>query len=287
MGSQDMTGISYQSITGPTPTCPSFTNYSRRRAEYSYRFRGQSNAGKSGYPSSPPIRKRARFCQRSFPRPKKAGWATPSSKFTSSKSVYPLRTFQNGGDTHASGPAKERRLLSEDRSKGYAYFNVPVWKNHQKFLRFVWKETMYEFACLPFGLSSAPRVVTKLMKPVVAQLRKRGVRLIIYLDDILIMAETETLAKHHAQTTCNLLEALGFVINFQKSILVPSKEMEFLGFLIDSRTMTLALPREKIRKGQHLIDLQVVTVRELARVLGFLTSTIQVVFPAPLDFRHL
>ena len=44
------------------------------------------------------------------------------------------------------------------------------------------------------------------MKPVVAQLRKRGVRLIIYLDDIL-MAETETLAKHHAQTTCNLLEA--------------------------------------------------------------------------------
>ena len=129
------------------------------------------------------------------------------------------------------------------------------------------------------------------MKPVVDQLRKRGVRLIIYLDDILIMAETEILAKHHAQTTCNLLEASGFVINFQKSILVPSKEMEFLGFLIDSRTMTLALPREKIRKVkkecQHLIDLQVVTVRELARVLGFLTSTIQAVFPASLDFRHL
>ena len=67
--------------------------------------------------------------------------------------------------------------------------------------------------------------------------------------------------------------------------------MEFLGFLIDSRTMALALPREKIRKVrkecQHLIDLQVVTVRELARVLGFLTSAIQAVFPAPLDFRHL
>ena len=44
-----------------------------------------------------------------------------------------------------------------------AYFTVPVWKNHQKFLRFVWKETMYGFACLLFGLASALRVFTKFM----------------------------------------------------------------------------------------------------------------------------
>ena len=69
-----------------------------------------------------------------------------------------------------------------------AYFTVPVWRNHQKFLRFVRKETMYEFVCLPFGLASAPRVFTKLMKPVVALLRQLGIRLIIYLDDMLIMA---------------------------------------------------------------------------------------------------
>ena len=33
-----------------------------------------------------------------------------------------------------------------------AYFIVPIWKNHQKYLRFIWKERMYEFACLPFGM---------------------------------------------------------------------------------------------------------------------------------------
>ena len=138
---------------------------------------------------------------------------------------------------------------------------------------------MYKFACLPFGLASAPRVFTMLMKPVVAQLRKQGIRLIIYLDDILIMAETESLAKYHAQTTCNPLETLGYVINYQKSLLVPSKEMEFLRFLINS---------EKVKmECQHLQELQVVTVRELAKVLGHLTSTIQAVFPAPLHFRHL
>ena len=46
-----------------------------------------------------------------------------------------------------------------------AYFVVPIWEKHQKFLRFVWKDSLMEFACLPFGLALAPRVFTKLMKP--------------------------------------------------------------------------------------------------------------------------
>ena len=46
-----------------------------------------------------------------------------------------------------------------------AYFTVPVWKGHQKFLRFVWKETLWEFACLPFGLASAPENSPKSWNP--------------------------------------------------------------------------------------------------------------------------
>ena len=58
-----------------------------------------------------------------------------------------------------------------------AYLTVPIRKNHQTFLKFVWKEAMYEFACLPFWLASAPRVFTKLMKSVVGLLRQLGIRL--------------------------------------------------------------------------------------------------------------
>ncbi|EDO27472.1 predicted protein [Nematostella vectensis] len=60
-----------------------------------------------------------------------------------------------------------------------------------------------------FGLASAPRVFTKILKPVVAHLRKRGIRLIIYLDDILIMSASKELAL--------------------KSILCPTRELKFLG----------------------------------------------------------
>ena len=71
-----------------------------------------------------------------------------------------------------------------------AYFIIPVAKVHRKYLRFEWKGNLYVFTCLCFGLSSAPRIFTKLMKPVVVCLRRQGYTLVIYLDDMLIIADS-------------------------------------------------------------------------------------------------
>ncbi len=37
-----------------------------------------------------------------------------------------------------------------------AYFAVLIIPAHQKLLRFLWNKSVYQFTCLPFGLSSAP-----------------------------------------------------------------------------------------------------------------------------------
>ena len=68
-----------------------------------------------------------------------------------------------------------------------------------------------------------------------------GLRTIMYIDDILIMAESEILAKEHTVGLIHLLENLGFVINYPKSQLTPTQEIEFLGFVINSNTMELKL----------------------------------------------
>ena len=81
------------------------------------------------------------------------------------------------------------------------------------------------------------------MKPVVALLRQLGIRFIIYLDDLLIME----ILNGHASTTLHLLENVGFMINYLKSVLIPATKMEFLGFLIDSQAMTLALQRKNVK----------------------------------------
>ena len=51
-------------------------------------------------------------------------------------------------------------------------------------------QNLFEFQCLPFGLSSAPRVFTKLLKPITALLWRRGIRCILFLDDIMVMNQS-------------------------------------------------------------------------------------------------
>lgn len=123
-----------------------------------------------------------------------------------------------------------------------AYFTVPMHSSHIKYLRFALQGSTYEFNCLPFGLSSAPWVFTKTLKPVAALLRELGV----YIDDILIMAESMELAKEEVMTLTYLLECLGFIIHKdKKSVLIPAQTMDFLGLTIDSVLMELRLPGER------------------------------------------
>ena len=69
----------------------------------------------------------------------------------------------------------------------------------------------------------------------VGLLRKMGIRCVIYLDDILIMNEDKELARQMTWAAIDLLESLGFLVNHQKSVLEPTQELTFLGFVLDSR----------------------------------------------------
>lgn len=68
-----------------------------------------------------------------------------------------------------------------------AYYLVRIRKPDRKYLRFYFDGNLYEFSCLPFGLSTAPYTFTKIMKPVVGYLRSRGFVSVLYLDDFLFI----------------------------------------------------------------------------------------------------
>ena len=105
----------------------------------------------------------------------------------------------------------------------------------------------YQFTCLPFGLSCAPWAFTKVLKPVAAFLRIVGVRLIVYIDDILVIGKTPDEVRNHTDALIALLEGLGFIVNMEKSVLTPSQQIEFLGLLLNTTSMCLTLPGHKIR----------------------------------------
>ena len=118
-----------------------------------------------------------------------------------------------------------------------SYLSVAVHPESQKFLCFIWENKAYQFQALRFGLNIAPRIFTQLLKPVAAFLRKRGVRLVIYLDDILLIGSSVEETHRFTEMTMSLLESLGFIINKEKSNLNPTKIITFLGFTINSVTI--------------------------------------------------
>ena len=115
-----------------------------------------------------------------------------------------------------------------------SYLSVPVYKDSQKFLQFLWRNKRYAFQGLFFGLNIAPRIFTKILKSVAAFLRKRGIRVILYLDDFLILGWTYQEARSHTAMAVSLWESLGFTVNLEKSCLILTQIITFLGFVIDS-----------------------------------------------------
>lgn len=126
-----------------------------------------------------------------------------------------------------------------------AYFLIPVRHQDRKFLRFSFQGKLFQYTCLPFGLSTSPHAFTKLMRPVVQHLRLKGLISAIYLDDILYIAPTFEECQINALETVRLLSSLGFVVNREKSCLTPLVRCEYLGFIVDSQKFCLELLQKK------------------------------------------
>ena len=116
-------------------------------------------------------------------------------------------------------------------------------------------------------------------------------RLIVYIDDILILAESKELVWEHVIGLIYLLENLGFVINQPKSILEPTQSVEYLGFSVNSVQQDLSLPAGKVKKIRaetwHLLEGNQTTARRLSQLLGRLQAATRAVPLAPLFYRKL
>ena len=104
-----------------------------------------------------------------------------------------------------------------------AYHHLPINKSFKKFFAFEFKGKKYAWQSMPFGLSSAPYLFSRVIQSVVVFLRmKYQMEIFFYLDDILIMGMNELEVRQNVERTINLLTELGFTINLKKSQLIPS-----------------------------------------------------------------
>ena len=148
-----------------------------------------------------------------------------------------------------------------------AYFAIPLSVKSRKYVKFQGKCLLYNPCCLYFRLSPAPLVFMLLMAS---------------SSEDLLMAR---------DTLIFILQHLGFLINIKKSYLEPTSTLEFLGVIVDSGEMTLSLPKENLLKVQNhcqeILEKWKVTVRELNKLFGRLSSIAIAFLPVSIHYRHL
>ena len=130
----------------------------------------------------------------------------------------------------------------------------------------------YQWKVLPFGLATAPRVFIFLMKPILFLCYFKGLHIVIYLDDILVLVCSKWAGKRAHLFLCSLLVHRGLHISFSKSDLHFSQSFTFLGLCWDTVCMSVSLPPDKLADIQQLalslLHTPHVTVHKVMSFLG-------------------
>ncbi len=173
-----------------------------------------------------------------------------------------------------------------------AYFHVSILLRHRPFLRFAFEGRAWQYRVLPFGLSLSPRVFTKVVEGVLTPLREVGVRILNYLDDWLILAQSR--------------EQLGdprdlvLRVNWEKSKLSPVQRIYFLGVELDSVSMMARLTEERAQavlnclssfRGRNVVPVETVSeapgaygirsCSHAARIASYETTSALATLPGP------
>ena len=101
----------------------------------------------------------------------------------------------------------------------------PIHTSHQKYLRFEWNGTTFEFTCLSNGLSCCPRKFTKILKPLLAYLHRLGHVSVWHIDDLYLQDLTYDKCVINVADTLVLLDKAGFVVHHTKSTLILCQEI--------------------------------------------------------------
>ena len=152
-------------------------------------------------------------------------------------------------------------------------------------LGFHWKGKFYSECFLPFGLRTAPYLINIFVEVfhwcLEAEFRKQNLAasVIHYLDDFFLVLPPTAMSKTYTRTFANLCSEAGLSIKDSKS--EERVRASFTGIELDTRSMTIRLPTNKLRKAQTIVQTPLqgdsLTLLDFQRITGYLNFVCTVV----------
>ena len=171
-----------------------------------------------------------------------------------------------------------------------AYFHILVHRKHRKYLRFCIQGKAYQFRALAFGPKTSPRVFTKIVAVAAAHLRMQSIRLAVYLDDWLALNAKRRFLLKIREIILSLFSRLGFLVNKEKSNLIPTQDIVYIGgrFCLD-KGIVMPTPERIIKLRNAVLALlgKEVTARQYLQTLGLMASCLEIIPNARLQMRPI
>ena len=125
------------------------------------------------------------------------------------------------------------------------FLSFPLADTSADKMHFALDGKLHKFTSVPFGLTSAPRIISALLDVVSSVMMDCGINHIRYLDDFLYIGSSKQEVERSMIKAAALLRMFGLCNNLEK-LEGPSQSIEFLGIMLDSRSESVYLPEEKI-----------------------------------------
>lgn len=135
-----------------------------------------------------------------------------------------------------------------------AYHHIGLSPRSSRFCAFRWMGRIIVSLVLNFGLSPAPWLFTKVMRAPIAFWRANGLFVVIYLDDLILMAPTKEELEAKMQVVAADLERLGLTVNWEKSKWFPQQRGEYLGLTIDTLKGVFEITPEQLGRLKAELD---------------------------------
>ena len=225
------------------------------------------------------VEKQPCFLSRLFTVPKKDGTLRPILDLSQLNKYIAHIPFRMTNHTTVSKLLKPPVMFASlDLTE--AYTHIPIRANLHRYLAFSYKNDLYFFRALPFGLSPAPYIFTKILSWPLSLLHQEGVDVVAYLDDWFLWHQSATHLSNAVSRTTELLQSLGFTINVRKSHLTPTFELEWLGIMWRGQTGEWLMPQPKQQQinklARRLLHSKTITRRQWEVLLGSINFACQV-----------
>ena len=169
-----------------------------------------------------------------------------------------------------------------------AYFHINIAPAFRKYLGFSLPDSSgvtryYVFRVMIYGLKPAAYVITRLTKPLLAHLHKRGVKASIFIDDGRITGADKVGTWNQFKYALQLFENAGWNIQHLKTSTEPTQKLYHMGFWCDSASMSYTISDPKLQHIQAMIDLVLQNpkcqLKLLSSIAGKLMSTLKAMGP--------